>query len=343
MIVIILGPDSGLAHRTLKSVLTKRDPSGDSTSWLDGASASIAAVKGDIASIGFFSSGRVVVVENLIARLGKQGSKDGGNPPDWAGLYSAVPEASTLVLYDPSLTELPSLAKKPLPADARVEFSKPLRGPQLVDWIVKTAKSADGTMDKAAAQELAMTLYPQNWANAPTNPLYDRPPDMELLENEIRKLVLAAYPDPVTRETIREMTPREEQDQIFAFLDAAAAGNVPVAMQELDKLLAVGEDPAKLLAQLSGNIEIASVVAAGGTSRNANAIASDMGAKNPRQVQSMQRNLQGMSAGVAQARSQIAGEADHRFKTGQLKEPLDALYDTILRIATLRQQAAQRR
>ena len=83
-------------------------------------------------------------------------------------------------------------------------------------------------MDKAAAQELAMTLYPQNWANAPANPLYDRPPDMELLENEIRKLVLAAHPDPVTGDTIHEMTPREEQDQIFTFLDAAGAGNAAI-------------------------------------------------------------------------------------------------------------------
>lgn len=341
MIVIILGPDSGLAHRTLRRVLADRDPSGQSTSWLDGATASISAVKGDITSIGFFSAGRVVIVENLIARLGKQGSKENGNAPDWTGLYASVPDASTLVLLDPSLADLPSLAKKPLPAGTLVEFSKPLRGPQLVDWIVRTANKVDGNMDKATAQDLAMTLYPQNWASAPNNPLYDRPPDMELLENEIHKLVLAAHPNPVTRETLRAMTPREEQDQIFAFLDAAGAGNVPVAMQELDKLLAVGEDPAKLLAQLSGNIEIATVVAAGGK-RNANVIATDMGAKNPRQVQSMQRNLQGMSAGVAQSRAKIASEADHRFKTGQLKEPLDALYDTILRIAEMRQSSSQR-
>ena len=75
----------------------------------------------------------------------------------------------------------------------------------------------------------------------------------------------------------------------------------------------------------------------------ANAIATDMGAKSPRQVQSMQRSLQGMSTGVAQNRSRIASEADRKFKTGQLKDPLDALYDTILRIAHMRQQAAARR
>lgn len=342
MIVIILGPDAGLARRTLKRVLADRDPSGQETSWLDGNSVGIPAVMGDIASVGFFSDGRVVVVENLIARLGKQGAKDGGNPPNWAGLYAAVPEASTLVLLDPSLSELPSLAKKPLPAGAIVEHSKPPRGPALVDWIIRTAKNAGSSMDKATAQDLAMTLYPQNWNNEAKVAAYDRPPDMELLENEIHKLVLAAHPRPVTQDTIRTMTLREEQDQIFAFLDAAGSGNVPVAMQELHKLLAVGEDPAKLLAQLSGNIEIGSVVAAGGK-RQANAIASDMGAKSPGQVQSMQRNMQGMSPNVAQTRSRIASEADRKFKTGQLKDPLDALYDTILRIAHMRQAVAHRR
>lgn len=342
MIVIILGPDAGLARRTLKRVLADRDPGGQSTSWLDGNSVGIPAVIGDISSIGFFSAGRVVVVENLIARLGKQGSKENGNSPDWTALYGAVPDASTLVLIDPSLTELPALAKKPLPSSAIVEQSKPLRGPALIDWMIRIASDAGGKMDKATAQELAMTLYPQNWSAEPNNPLYDRPPDMELLENEIQKLVLAAHPNPVTQETVRAMTPREEQDQIFTFLDAAGNGNVPVAMQELHKLLAVGEDPAKLLAQLAGNIEIASVVAAGGR-RQANAIATDMGARNPRQVQSMQRNLQGMSPAVAQTRSRIASEADRKFKTGQLKDPLDALYDTILRIARMRQAVAHRR
>jgi DNA polymerase III delta subunit len=326
MIVVILGPDAGLARRTLKRVLADRDPSGQSTSWLDGNSVGIPAVIGDISSIGFFSAGRVVVVENLIARLGKQGSKENGNPPNWAGLYAAVPEASTLILIDPSLAELPALAKKPLPSGSIVEHSKPLRGPALIDWMIRTAKDAGGQMDKATAQDLAMTLYPQNWSAEPNNPLYDRPPDMELLQNEVQKLVLAAYPDSVTRDTVRAMTPREEQDQIFTFLDAAGSGNVPVAMQELHKLLAVGEDPAKLLAQ-----------------RQANAIATDMGAKNPRQVQSMQRNLQGMSPAVAQTRSRIASEADRKFKTGQLKDPLDALYDTILRIARMRQAVAHRR
>lgn len=342
MIVIILGPDSGLAHRTLKRVLHDRDPSGQSTSYIDGASQGIRTVINDISSIGFFSAGRVVVVDGLINRLGKQGSKDAGATPEWKALYDSVPEASTLVLVDPALADLPSLAKKPLPKHAIIEHSKPPRGPQLVDWIVSTARSAGGQMDKATAQHLAITLYPAGWATEPRNPMYDRPPDMELLENEIQKLVLAAYPHPVTRQTVDAMTPREEQDQIFGFLDAAAAGNVPAAMQELEKLIQVGEDPAKLLAQLLGNIEIASVVAAGGH-RSATEIGKDISLANPRRVHSIQQGLRGMSSGVAQDRSRIARDADHKLKHGEVKEPLDALYDAILHIAHMRRAAATRR
>lgn len=342
MIVIILGPDAGLAHRTLKRVLKDRDPSQQSTSFIDGTSNGIRAVINDISSIGFFSSGRVVVVEGLINRLGKQGSKDAGAAPDWKGLYAAVPEASTLVLVDPPLSDLPSLAKKPLPKNAIIEHSRPPRGPKLVEWIVNTTKSSGGSMDKATAQHLAMSLYPAGWATEPRNPLYDRPPDMELLENEIRKLVLAAHPEPVTRHTVDTMTLKEEQDQIFNFLDAAAAGNVPVAMQELEKLTQVGEDPAKLLAQLLGNIEIASVVAAGGH-RAAAEIGKDIALANPRRVHSIQQGLRGMSPGVAQSRSRIARDADRKLKHGEVKEPIDALYDTILQIAHMRRQAAGRR
>ncbi len=341
MIVIILGPDAGLAHTTLKRVLADRDPSGQSTSWLDGSSVSIRAVMTDISSIGFFSAGRVVVVENLLARLGKQGSKDGGSPPDWSGLFAAVPDASTLILLDPSMAEPGALARKALPKHAIIEHSKPPRGPQLIDWIIGSARDQGGAIDKAAAQKLAMTLFPQGWATEPRNPLYDRPPDMVTLENEIAKLVLASSPGPITADVIDQLTPKEVDDHFFQFLDAAAAGNVAAAVLEMERLTANGEDPAKLMAQLLGNLELTTAIAAGGR-RAADALATDIGGINATRVNALQRGLQGMSPGIAQERSRIAADADRRFKTGELKDPQDALYETILRIAELRRSAVGR-
>lgn len=337
MIVIILGPDAGLAHTTLKRVLVDRDPSGQSTSYLDGNSVGIRAVITDISSVGFFAAGRVVVVENMLSRLGKQGAKDGGNPPEWASLFSAVPDASTLVLLDPTIAEIGALAKKALPKHAIIEHSKPPRGPQLIAWIQDAAKAAGGEIDKQAAQHLAMQLFPQGWATEPRNPLYDRPPDMVMLENEVQKLVLAAHPHKITTQLITEMSPKEQDDKIFQFLDAAAAGNVADALREMDKLVANGEDPAKLLAQLSTNLELTTPISAAGR-RAGDAIAGDIGGVAANRVSALQRGLQGMSPGVAQRRSGIAADADRKFKTGQLKEPLDALYETILQIAEMRYQ-----
>ncbi len=335
MISIILGPDYALAHQRLKEIRQQRDPSGDSTSFLDGKSVAIRQVIMDISSIGFFSAGRVVIVEDLIARLGKQGAKDGGQTPDWPSLFAAVQPESTLVLIDTSLASLPAMVKKALPKDAMVDVSRPPRGPQLLGWIQKTAKANGSEIDQAVARDLAMSLYPQSWAQEPRNPAYDRPPDMEMLANEIAKLALAAYPGPITQQHIREMVARESDDKLFTFLDAASAGNVGVAVVELEKLLDAGEDPAKLLAQLSQNVELGAVMSAAGR-RNPADVGKEIGLANANRMTSIQRGLQGQSMSSALRRVPVAADADRKMKTGALKEPLDALYDAMLSIAASR-------
>lgn len=335
MIAVILGPDYAMARARMKAICAKRDPSGDSTSTLDGKSVSIRQVINDIASVGFFAAGRVVVVEGLIERLGKQGSRDNGNVPDWPGLFAAVPEASTLVLLDPGLASIPAAVKKALPKEASVDVSAPPRGPQLLGWLQKAAKQAGSEIDQATARHLAESLYPQTWANAPRNPAYDRPPDTEALGNEIAKLALAAYPGPITRDHVAAMIDRGTDDRLFTFLDAAASGNISVAMIELEKLLEAGEDPAKLLAQLGQNVELGAVMAAAGR-RDPAEVGRAIGIGNPARMSAIQRGLQGQSPARNLRRVPLATEADRRMKQGELREPLDALYDTILAIARSR-------
>jgi len=333
LISVILGPDYALAHATLRDLRSKRDPSGDSTSTLDGKSASIRQVINDISSIGFFSAGRVVIVEDLIARLGKQGAKDGGATPDWPALFAAVPAESTLILIDASLASLPAAVKKALPSDAHVVTSSPPRGPQLLGWIQNEAKKHGSGIEQAAARDLAMSLYPQSWAQEPRNAAYDRPPDMEMLSNEIAKLALAAHPGTISAGLVRDMVARESDDRLFTFLDAATAGNLPVAVVELEKLLDAGEDPAKLLAQLSQNVELGAVMSVAGN-RAPEGVGKDIGLANPKRMGSIQRGLQGRSPSTVLRRVPIAAEADRKMKTGGLREPLDALYDLMLSIAT---------
>jgi DNA polymerase III delta subunit len=335
LISVILGPDYALARATLRNILQQRDPSGDSTSTLDGKSVSIRQVIMDISSIGFFSAGRVVIVEDLIARLGKQGSKDNGQTPDWPGLFAAVQPDSTLVLVDTSLQSVPATVKKALPKDAFVEISRPPRGPNLIGWIQNEAKKNHSSIDQAAARDLASSIYPQSWAQEPRNPAYDRPPDMELLANEIAKLALAAHPNAISRQLINELVAKESDDKLFTFLDAASAGNVGVAVVELEKLLEAGEDPGKLLAQLSQNVELGAVMSAAGR-RNPADVGKDIGLANANRMSSIQRGLQGQSMSTSLRRVPLAADADRKMKTGSLREPLDAVYDLMLTIATSR-------
>lgn len=335
VITVILGPDDAMARGRMRQVRQERDPSGDSTSFLDGKSVSIRQVITDISSIGFFSAGRVVVVEGLIERLGKQGSKDNGNTPDWPGLFAAVPDASTLILFDPGMASLPAAVKKALPKTANVEQNSPPRGPQLLGWIQKTAKANGSNIDQQTAKLIADSLYPQTWMQQPRNPAYDRPPDMEMLGNEIAKLALAAHPGDITRELVLELVDRGTDDKLFTFLDAAAAGNLGVAIPEMEKLLEAGEDPAKLLAQLSQNVELGAVMASAGR-RDPAEVGKAIGLSNPARMSAIQRGLQGQSPGRALRRVDIAASADRRMKQGELREPLDALYDAMLAIAALR-------
>lgn len=335
MICVVLGPDYAMARARVREIRRKQDPSGDSTSFLDGKTASLRAVMMDIASVGFFSAGRVVVVEDLIARLGKQGAKDSGLVPDWPALFSAVPDASTLILLDPSLGTLPAAVKKALPPTATVDVADPPRGPVLVKWIQQRARAEQAEIDEPTARFLAESLYPQSWNRKANNPAYDRPPDMEMLGNEIAKLALAAHPGPITRDHIREMVDRGDEDRIFTFLDAAASGRVSVAMVELDHLLAAGEDPAKLLAQLSQNVELGAVMAAAGR-RDPTAVGREIGLSNPQRMGSIQRSIGGSAPGKILTCVPLAADADRRMKHGELREPLDALYDAILAIAHAR-------
>ena len=72
---------------------------------------------------------------------------------------------------------------------------EPPRGPALIAWIEATAQSRP----KAALTAVLHNDWPRRsirrrWERKPSNPRYDRPPDLALLRAEIEKLALAAHP-----------------------------------------------------------------------------------------------------------------------------------------------------
>lgn len=335
MIVIILGPDASMVRTEVRRHVDAADPSGQSTSTTDGKTAGLHDVQMAVASIGFFGAGRVVVVDDLIARLGKQGARDGGSVPDWPALFNAVPEATTLVLADPSLASLPAAVRKALPAHAIVTVCDPPRGRDLTRWVQARASDERTSIDDATARLLAETLYPQSWTTKPNNPAFDRPPDLELLRNEIAKLAVAAAPEPITAAHIRSMTMQGDSDHIFAFIDAAGGGRLDRAITELNRLLAAGEDPYKLLAQLSQTVEL-SVVLGASSGQPPVDVGRSLKLPNTNRMNAVAKGLRNQPAHLAASAASALKSADRRMKTGELRDPIDALYEAITRIAAAR-------
>ena len=325
MIAIVLGPDGAMARDAVRSILRERDPSGQSTSVMDGKTATLRDIQTDATSIGFFSAGRVVIVEDVLARLGKPGARDGATTDAWADLFTAIPDPSTLILLDTSLAAVPATVKNALPRSATVVLSDPPRGRDLLSWIATRAKSEGAEIDQATARLLAETLYPQSWSTKSNNPAFDRPPDLESLQNEIAKLAVAAHPGPITRAHVTSLIAQGDTDRIFGFIDAVTQGNVGEAAVQLDRLLSAGEDPAKVLAQLSQTVELSVVMAAAGR-RSAGDVGKALRLPNAGRMSSIERGLRAQPPGNSQRLGRALEDADRRMKTGELRDPLDALY-----------------
>ena len=338
MIVLVLGPDGAMARDAVRDIVRAHDPEGANTSVFDGTETPLGQIIAAAASAGMFGGGRVLVVHDLMtrARGGKAAADDGYEPPatgalDLGPLFAAVPPANLLVLVDSSLGSIPAAVKKAAGKEVRVVAGEPLRGRELIGWVVRAATESGGEIDPAAAKLLVESLYPQTWTAKPNNPRFDRPPDHDLLRSRVETLVLYAHPDRVGIGHVRALVGNAPDDRIFTFVEAAAAGNLRVAATELEQLLLAGEEPAKLLAQVYGQVELGMVAETGGGLDPAE-IGRQLGLSNPAQMTAIARGLRSSRAS-AEVRVAAALETERGFKAGRLRQPSDALLSLLARLA----------
>ena len=339
MIYFIHGPDRLLAREAALAIAGNLDPDGSNTSWLDGREVSFADVASAVGAASFFNSPRIVIVTDLLVRAGRDSDstqlagaevRPARGRAEVESLIMAVPEAHHLILLEPNLSSVPAVFKNTVPG-AKVIAGEPPRGSALISWIVTTAADAESRIDGRAAQRLAETLYPQSWDRKPNNPRYDRPPDLALLKTEISKLALAAYPEPITADDVAAMTPGAPDPRLFQFLDAVLAGDLRPGLDTLERLIAGGEEPAMLLAQLLGQIELVTVTAAAG-GKSADAVARDLLTVAPGRLSAV---MAASRRRAPQAADFVATGtvADRNLKTGRVGKPEDALRDLVLALA----------
>lgn len=339
MIYFIHGPDRLLAKQAALAISADIDPDGASTTWIDGRAARADSLTGAIGTASLFGAPRVVIVSDHLS--GANRDPQGGDsaptvddqspkPSSLASLFAAVPEQNCLILFEPSLAAPPA-AVKSATLPVTIIAGDPPRGPALVAWIETAVRQAGARIDGRSAQSLAVTLFPQTWDRKPANPRFDRPPDMTLLAQEIEKLALAAHPGPITAEHIRELVPGGPDQRVFRFLDAALGGDLRAAMTELERLAVAGEEPAMILAQTLGQVELAAVAAAA-AGRDAGSVARDLATVTPARMSAVMASARrnGFSADYA-IESGVA--IDRNLKTGRIRRPDDALRELVLALA----------
>lgn len=338
MIHLIHGPDAATARQTADALARRMDPGGENTSRFDASETPLSQIVVAAGSRGFFDAGRVVLVRDLMTRAKGRGSDDDGEAPasgalDLAPLFAGAAPENTLILVDPALGSVPAAVKRAA-RDAEITGCEPPRGRGLVQWAMQAARESGGEMEEEAARSLVSALYPQTWQARPSNPRYDRPPDLDLLRARIATLALFAHPEPIAVRHLRALVEGAPDDRIFAFVEAAANGDLAQAARHLEQLLAAGEEPAKLAAQVFLQVELGAIAGTPGGGEPAE-VGRQLGLSNPNQLAAISRSRRG---GADSVLPQVfsALESERAFKNGRLRQPADELHDILARMAGLR-------
>jgi DNA polymerase III delta subunit len=351
VIVIVHGPDASICRVETKRAASDIDPEGSNTSRLDGKSLRITDAISMVATPSFFGSGRVVIIDDFLARSsGANESSDVASDspttkgPNFGGeiasLFAAVHPDNLLILVDSSLSSVPAVVAKLLPKEARLVSGEPPRGHTLIEWIRAQASDYGSEIDRDAAQLLAETLYPRTWSAKPSNPRFDRPPDLDYLSNELSKLGLYAHPDTIHLNHVRELVVSALADRLFPFVEQAVAGNLAKAVRDIESIDIHGDDGHRAASQLYQQIELSTVLAVSPPKNDPTAVGRDLGLSNPNRLFGIARAPQ---PAFPDQTVLVATDADRGLKTGKIKDVADGIYSLMTWFAETRRETTNRR
>jgi len=339
MLTFVTGPDAYLARAAVNRIRERHDPDGLNTTTFESQSASISEITAAVGTPGFFGTARVVIISDLMTNASKgaasedisDGSaKTGKSAVDWVALFGAIQPSNIAVLVDRGLSSVPAAVKRAAPPETEIVLGDPPRGAGLVAWMNAQAKESGSDIADMDARVLAEMLAPGTWSAKPSNPAYDRPPDLDLFANEIAKLALAAHPEPIGRQAIAKMTSAGQADRLFPLVDAVIASEGATAMRELAVAMSNGDDAGRIGAQLYQQIELIAAMDAAGKMDPAEA-GRLLGLQNPNRMVNVSRGMRSMRGRPNRLLAE-AVESERQFKAGVLRQPVDQIYALVERV-----------
>jgi DNA polymerase III delta subunit len=243
-------------------------------------------------------------------------------------LFESVAEGNVLILVDQPLGSIPAAIKKVTPPDTHLFGGEPPRGAALIDWLLRQAEKAGSRIDTKTARLLAERTFPQTWTAKPSNPAYDRPPDLDRLRNEVDKLALAAHPNPITSDVVESMVASASEDRLFPFIEAVVTSRLTEAIPALESFQASGEDAGRLIAQVFQQVELAAALPVAGAGHDPAAIGKDLGLANPNRMIGVAKTAR--RGRIAPTRMlTIVLDTDRKTKRGVLRHGDDVIYHLV--------------
>lgn len=232
----VYGNDSFLRRQVLlrlRGAVLEADDAELSYSTFNGEKAVLKDVLGELTTMAMFGGGRrLVVVEEADDFVSRYRSE----LEDYVGRPS---KAGVLVLGLDSFPSNTRLFKAVASGGLAIDCGVPAEN-QLGKWLVDWAKRMHDVRLLSAAAGMLVEIMG---------------PELGLIDQELAKLALMAGPErKITDEMVSQMVGGWRTRTTWEMLDAALAGDVGGALAQLDRLLASGEAPVGLLAQVSGSL-----------------------------------------------------------------------------------------
>jgi DNA polymerase III delta subunit len=334
MIYFVHGPDAFLVREHVSQLRAQLDPSDSNSTRIDGRSTPAKNIARMAGTPSFFGEPRLLIVDDLFTGKSRgkrtaqsddtEESGSTGAASDAMAVLTSLVSPNVLILAEPGLSSVPAAVKKlALPMEVRAGI--PPRGPDLLDFVSAQATAAGSSIDRRAATQLLDLLAPGNWRQAASNPRYDVPPDLDGIQQEVRKLAAYAAPDAITDTHVREMTAASAADQLFPFLSALFGGDTNQAVKLLDESLQSSDDLFRIVAQVMQQAELAVPLEAA-HSIPPERVGVDLAVTNPRRMVAIERSSRQQP--VTPIQSAILG-ADRDQKTGRLRTAEDLLFAII--------------
>jgi len=247
VIHLIHGKDDYQVRKALAALRAKLAEGDDmleaNTTVLDGHGLKPGELLAHATAAPFLANSRLVIVEDLLMALGevKRGrSRKRGDDDDPLELWrkvaaqladpASLPPTSTLVFVE-GPTDEKSTAFAMFSEIARVTKCDPLDKRGVAAWVKEVANEKGVTLASGVAERLADLAGHDLWA----------------LDNELAKLAAFAAGETVDLGAVNELVAAAQDAKIWDLTDSVVAGNARKAASALQRLLASGEAPQKLL------------------------------------------------------------------------------------------------